>query len=46
MINYKMNSALIGGHLQLLWVYIIAPATGAITAVLAFLIMKEDSQKK
>ncbi len=41
----SISPALISWHFQSLWVYIFAPITGAITAVLAFMILKEDSHK-
>jgi aquaporin NIP len=38
----SISPALIGWHFQSLWVYILAPVAGSITAVLAFAILKVD----
>jgi aquaporin NIP len=38
----SIGPALIGGHYQSLWVYVFAPVTGAIAAVLAFVMLKQD----
>ncbi|HSZ86987.1 MAG TPA: MIP family channel protein [Puia sp.] len=41
----SISPALIGWHFQSLWIYILAPVIGALTAVLAFMIIKEDHLK-
>jgi aquaporin Z len=38
----SISPALIGGHFQSLWVYILGPVIGAITAVYVFAIIKEN----
>lgn len=38
----SLSPALICWHFQSLWIYILAPVIGALTAVLAFMIIKED----
>lgn len=42
----SVSPALISGHFHSLWVYIFAPITGAMGAVLAFAILKVDYHKK
>ena len=37
----SISPALISGHLHSLWIYIVAPITGAITAVFAFKVFKD-----
>jgi aquaporin Z len=37
----SISPALIGGHFHSLWIYILAPVTGAITAVFAFKFIKD-----
>jgi aquaporin NIP len=39
----SISPAIISGHFQSLWIYIIGPVAGAVTAVIAFLIIKEDA---
>jgi aquaporin NIP len=37
----SISPALVGGHFQSLWVYILGPVAGAISAVFAFTLMHE-----
>ena len=41
----SISPALVGGHFQSLWVYILGPVAGAISAVFAFTLMHERLEK-
>jgi aquaporin Z len=38
----SISPALISGHFQSLWIYILSPVAGAIIAVIAFMLMQEN----
>jgi aquaporin Z len=40
----SISPALIGGHFQSLWIYILSPVAGAVAAVFAFMLMHENLQ--
>jgi aquaporin Z len=41
----SFSPALIGGHYQSLWVYILGPTAGAIVAVFVFMVLHEKLEK-